>query len=101
MPGQLNTVSITTLPPIDRPTPSAKAVTTGRSALRAAWPMTMRHSRQALHARHGDELLVHHLEHVGAHQEQRQALQVEGERQHRQGEMVEVVQEKMRSQLLS
>ena len=46
MPGQLNTVSITTLPPIDRPTPSAKAVTTGSSALRAAWWMTMRHSEK-------------------------------------------------------
>ena len=38
---------------------------------------------EALHARHGDELLVHHLEHVGAHQQQRQALQVEGQRDHR------------------
>ena len=51
----------------------------------------MRHSREALHARHGDELLVHHLQHVGAHQQQRQALQVEGERQDGQGEMMEVV----------
>ena len=39
MPGQLNTVSITTLPPMLSPTPSAKAVTTGSSALRAAWLM--------------------------------------------------------------
>ena len=47
---------------------------------------------EALHARHGDELLVHHLEHVGAHQQQRQALQVERERDHRQREMLQVVE---------
>ncbi len=43
MPGQLNTVSTTTLPPIEMPMPSANAVTTGSSALRAAWRITMRH----------------------------------------------------------
>jgi hypothetical protein len=56
---------------------------------------------EALHARHGDELLVHHLEHVGAHQQQRQALQVERERQHGQGEVVDIVHEAMRCQLLA
>ena len=41
MPGQANTVSTTTLPPMLAPRPSAKAVTTGSSALRAACRMTM------------------------------------------------------------
>ena len=41
MPGQANTVSITTLPPMLAPRPSAKAVTTGSRALRAAWRITI------------------------------------------------------------
>ena len=41
MPGQANTVSTTTLPPMLAPSPSANAVTTGSSALRAAWRMTI------------------------------------------------------------
>jgi hypothetical protein len=47
--------------------------------------------REALHARHGDELLMHHFQHVGAHQQERQALQVEGQGQDGQREMMDVV----------
>ena len=39
MPGQLNTLSITTLPASTVPICTPRMVTTGRSALRSTWPI--------------------------------------------------------------
>ena len=46
MPGQLNTASVTTVPPSSRGTRAPVALTTGMSAFRSAWrPTTIRGTR--------------------------------------------------------
>ena len=47
--------------------------------------------RETLHTSHGDELLVHDVDHRRTHEEQRQALKIEGDRQRGQRDVHEEV----------
>ena len=62
----LNTLSVTTTPPMSSATPRPMTVTIGTAALPSAW--TQQHVRLglALGARGADVVLLEHFEHAGA-----------------------------------
>ena len=67
------------------------AVTTGSMALRARVAEHDLPLADAFHAREGDEILLHDIQHIATHQQQRQALQIKRQRNDRQDQVAPVI----------